>query len=195
MEINQSYLYVLFLVSLSVSCASNCPMSDPANDQLGYHECTKLYNALEAALVENQDNLLQLHANLFPSSSSQPTYAMVSFNVHELNKRRECHMSKGECYSTCWTSSLLLKSVDPSVLSTIQLQLLNLLLQTVGASELTGLCAHLGLELKVNFTVSDDKHKHMIKGIVQDLTSWVSGKAWVRALANSFIHLACKVCT
>ena len=174
MEINQSYLYVLFLVSLSVSCTSNCPMSDPAYDQ---HECTKVYNALEAALVENQDNLLQLHANLFPSSSSQPTYAMVSFNVHELNKRRESYMSEGEHYSTCWTSSLLLKSVDPSVLSILQLQLLNILLQTVGASELTGLCAHLGLELKVNFTVSDDKHKDMIKGIVQDLTSWVSGKA------------------
>ena len=153
-------------------------MSDPAYDQPGYHECTKLYNVLEAALVENQDNLLQLHENLFPSSSSQPTYAMVSFNVHELNKRRrECYMDERDCYGTCWTSSLLLKSVDPSVLSTIQLQLLNLILQTVGASELTGLCAHLGLELKVNFTVSDGKHKHMIKQIVQDLTSWVSGKA------------------
>ena len=67
--------------------------------------------------------------------------------------------------------------MDPSVLSTIQLQLLNLLLQTVGASELTGLCVHLGLELKVNFTVPDDKHKHMIEEILQDLTSRVSGKA------------------
>ena len=120
MEINQSYLYVLFLVSLSVSCTSNCPMSDPGYDQ---HECTKLYNALEAALVENQDNLLQLHANLFPSSSSQPTYATVSFNVHELNEMRsECYnMNERECYYTCWTSSLLLRSVDPSVLSTNRL--------------------------------------------------------------------------
>ena len=86
-------------------------------------------------------------------------------------------MSGRECHYTCWTIYLQLKSVDPSVLSTIQLQLLNLLLQTVGASELTGLCVHLGLELKVNFTVSDDKHKHMIKEILQDLTSRVSGKA------------------
>lgn len=179
MEINQNYLYVLFLVSLSVSCTSNCPMSDPAYDQSGYHECTKLYNALEAALVENQDNLLQLHEILFPSSSSQPTYAMVSFNVHELNESRsECYnMNERECYSTCWTSSLLLRSVDPFVLSILQLPLLNILLQTVGASELTGSCAHLGLELKVNFTVSDDEYKQMIKGIVQDLTSWVSRKA------------------
>ena len=83
-------------------------------------------------------------------------------------------MSEGEHYSTCWTSSLLLKSVDPSVLSILQLQLLNILLQTVGASELTGSCAHLGLELKVNFTVSDDKHKDMIKEIVQDLASRIS---------------------
>ena len=176
MEINQSYLYVLFLVSLSVSCTSNCPMSDPAYDQ---HECTKVYNALEAALVENQDNLLQLHEILFPSSSSQPTYAMVSFNVHELNETRsECYnVGERECYSTCWTSSLLLRSVDPFVLSILQLPLLNILLQTVGATELTGSCAHLDFELKVNFTVSDDGYKQMIEEILQDLTSWVSGKA------------------
>lgn len=114
MGINHSYLYVIFLVSLSVSCTSDCPMSDSAYDQPGYHECTKLYNGLETALVENQDNLLLLHENLFPSSSSQPTYAMVSFNVHELNKKRKrCYISGAECYSTCWTSSLLLRSVGP----------------------------------------------------------------------------------
>ena len=175
MGINHSYLYVLFMVSLSVSCTSSCPLSDSAYDQPGYHECTKLYNGLETALVENQDNLLQLHENLFPSYSSQPTYAMVTFNVHELNKKRKkCYTSGPKCYFTCWTSSLLLRSVDPSALSTLQLQLLNILLQTVGATELTGLCAHLDFELKVNFTASDDKHKYMIKEILQDLTSWVS---------------------
>ena len=185
MGISQIYLYVLFLVSLSASCTSSCPMSDSAYDQPGYHECTKLYNGLETALVENQDNLLLLHENLFPSSSSQPTYAMVTFNVHEFNKKRkEClaYISEAECYSTCWTSSLLLRSVDPFALSTLQLQLLNILIQTVGATELTGLgateltglCAHLDFELKVNFTASDDKHKRMIKEILQDLTSWVS---------------------
>ena len=91
------------------------------------------------------------------------------------SKGEECYLysyKNDECYYTCWTSSLLLRSVDPFVLTTIQLELLNLLLQTVGASELTGSsCVQLNLELKVNFTEND---QNIINEILQDLTAWVS---------------------
>lgn len=199
MRISQSCLLVLLLASLTVSCSSKCPTSDdpslPAYRQPGYHECTKLYSVFEAGLINNQDNLFQLHDTFFPSSSSEPTFAKVSFFMEEINKRVALC-----CPGTCWTSSRLLKSVNPSVLSTLQLQLLNLLLQTVGATELTGLCVHLDFELKgkLNFEVAYTEHFDMMYEILQDLTSWVSGQAWVStyALANSlYTHFICQVHT
>ena len=61
------------------------------------------------------------------------------------------------------------------MLSTIQPQLLNVLLRTVGASELTGSsCVQLNLELKVNFTETDYKSDEIINEVLQDLTAWVS---------------------
>ena len=123
MEINQSYLFVFLLASLSASCTSDCPTTEfygPA-----YRQCTKLYDIFEAALIENRENLFKLHDNLFPSSSSEPPYAVVTFLFRH-----------GEV-QTCWTSSVLLRSVDPIILASLQLRLLNVLLQTVGVSELT----------------------------------------------------------
>ena len=194
MGINQSYLFVFLLGSLSTSCTSKCPMSDdpslPAYRQPGYLECAKLYSEYETALVGNQDNLFQLHENFFPSSSSEPTFAKVSFYIQG-NGLALC------CLGTCWTSSRLLKCVNPSVLSTFQLQLLNLLVQTVGASELTGSCVHLDFELKGNFTIPFFKHSDMIYKTLQDLTSWVSGRARVSAytfqltLHTSPTHFTC----
>ena len=174
MEFNRSYLFVFLLASLNAPCTSNC-FTFERYSQPDYHECTKFYSMFEAALLKNNDNLFELQDNLFPSSSSEPNYAMVSFNVHQSNEsRRECYTGKIHCYDTCWTTSLLLKSVNPFVLYSLQLQLLNLLIQLVGASELTGLCVHLDFELTVNFTGSDSKRNHIINEVLQDLTTWVS---------------------
>ena len=176
MEINQGYLLVLLLAFLSASCTSDCPTraTTPTylKAQLAYDECTKLYNVFETALLNNSVNLFKLHDILFPRSSSEPTYAMVAFH----SKGEECYryyyyFPNSKCYYSCWTSSLLLRSVEPSVLTTIQLQLLNGLLQTVGASELTDSCVQLDLELQVNFTETDHE---VINEVLQDLTAWVS---------------------
>ena len=170
MRINQGYLLVLLLASLSASCTSDCPTTEPYG-QPAYDECTKLYSVFETALLNNSVNLFKLHDILFPRSSSEPTYAMVAFH----SKGEECYRYSyysptSKCYYSCWTSSLLLRSVEPSVLTSIQLQLLNGLLQTVGASELTDSCVQLDLELKVNFTETD----HEPNEVLQDLTAWVS---------------------
>ena len=109
------------------------------------------------------------------------------------SKGEECYLylyKNDECYYTCWTSSLLLRSVDPFVLTTIQLELLNLLLQTVGVSELTGSsCVQLTLELKVNFTEND---QNIINAVLQDLTAWVSS-TYIIALENLYIIIGCQL--
>ena len=170
MVINQSYLFVLLLASLSASCTSDCPTSEPYG-QPAYDECTKLYTKFETALLNNSVNLFKLRDILFPRSSLEPTYVMATFH----SKGAECYRywyNHKECYYTCWTSSLLLRSVAPSVVTVIQLQLLNRLLQTVGASELTDSShAQLDLELKVNFT---ENNQNIINEMLQDLTAWVS---------------------
>ena len=161
MSINKSYLLVLLLAILFTSCNSDCPTATIA----GYHNCSKLYSMLEAALLENQDNLFRLHDVLFPSNSAEPPYAEVYFNISDVN---------GSLYTfSCWTSSIVLKSVEPAILITLQLQLLNQILESVGASKLTELGVSLYFILKVNFTESD-YDGHTVDVILRGLSSWVS---------------------
>ena len=128
-----------------------------------YHKCAKLYSMLERALLANLENQYKLQDRFFPSSSSEPIYVRVKFT---LNNRS---------YSTCWTSSVLLKSVDPSMLSYLQLVLLDTLLATEDISSGPTFFdnAELLFNLTVNSTVSD-YHHHIIIAILQELTSWVS---------------------
>ena len=159
MGTNQSYLFVLLLASLSTSCTSDCPNPDPYFET-GYRKCAKLYIMLETALLANPENLYQLQENFFPSSSLEPIYVSVVF---ELNKH---------FYSTCWTSSVLWKSLDPSVLFFLQIQLLNLLL--VKVDPVPGLFPFSSeLNLTVNSTVSDYS-PYTINAVLQELTTWVS---------------------
>ena len=159
MGTSQIYLCVLLLASLSASCTSDCPNLGPPFERR-YHKCAELYIMVETALLANPENLYQLQDCFFPSSSSEPTSVPVTF---ELNKH---------FYSTCWTSSALLKSVDPSVLSFLQLQLLNILLENLSSGSLLKF-AELFFNLTVNSTVHDYP-RYQIKPILQELTSWVS---------------------
>ena len=175
MGTNQIYLFVLLLASLSASCTSDCPNPEPHFEQ-PFRKCAKLYIMLETALLANPENLYQLQTCFFPSSGSEPTYVPVIF---KLNKH---------FYYTCWTSSVLLKSVDPSVLSVLQLQLLNALLATEDFSSGPGFFDDAGLffNLTVNSTVHDNPYYQIIS-LLQELTSWVSiFECWIRAL--SLVH-------
>ena len=162
MGTNQIYLFVLLLASLSASCTSDCLNLEPYSER-PFRKCAKLYIMLEKALLANPENLYQLQTCFFPSYGSEPTYVQVTF---ALNKR---------FYYTCWTSSVLLKSVDPSVLSVLQLELLNLLLATEDISSGPPFFSDAGLffNLTVNSTVHDNPHYQIIP-ILQELTSWVS---------------------
>ena len=116
MGINQGYFCVL-LASLSTTCTSDCPTKTPYSlAQPPYDECTKLHSMLETALLNNSVNLFKLHDILFPRSSSEPNYAMATFH----SKVEKCYWytyNSEKCHHTCWTSSLLLRSVDSSVLT------------------------------------------------------------------------------
>ena len=166
MRINQSYLLVLLLASLSASyTVSDCPTTE-LHSQPAYDECAKLYNILERALLENPGTLYQLHNHLFTISGSEPLYAVVSF---ELNAEE---WSQGYC----WTSSPLLGSVDPSVLASLQWYLISLLLHSVGAyGQTIEYNVRLSINLKVNFTESDyPDYNNTIRAVLQELTAWVS---------------------
>ena len=168
MGTNQSYLFLLLLASLSTSCTSDCPTLHPYSEP-PYHKCAKLYNMLETALLANPENLYKLQDFFFPSSSSEPIYAQVTFTLNEHHH-----------HSTCWTSSVLLKSLDPSVLSYLQIQLLNLLFELEDPfTELMYINdVELFFNLMVNFTVSD--YSRYINSTLQELTSWVSTlECWV----------------
>ena len=118
---------------------------------------------LETALLANPENLYQLQDSFFPSFSSEPIYAGVMF---VLNKHHH--------HSTCWTSSVLLKSLDPTVLTFLQIQLLNLIFESEEPStEVININdAELFFNLTINSTVSD--YSRYINSTLQELTSWVS---------------------
>ena len=180
-ETNQNYLLALLLVSLCVSCTSDCTTTYPTEEPLydykaPYHdECAKLYSMLETALVQNPDNLYRVYDIFFPSSGVEPTYVNVYFTLYKTPNESSIHAY----YSFgCWTSSIVLKSVNPAILAAIQPNLLNLLLQTVGASELTNKLVYgelLSLGLLVNITLSD-LNPTTVNAVVQDFTLLVSAQ-------------------
>ena len=126
-------------------------------------------------LLESPGNLYKLYNNFFPSSGLEPTYVLVNFYLHKLNDS-----GQNEYYtSACWTSSIVLKSVAPTILASLQPNLLNLLLQTVDASELTTD----GEQLFLNFTMSNwYSDITTLDGVVQDFT------LLVRAIKDLFIE-------
>ena len=160
MRINQSYLLFLLLASLSASCTSDCPIT--------YDNSAKVYSILETALLENPSSLYELHDFFFSSFSSEPVYTKVTYELNGYGG-----------FSSCWTSSVLLRSMDPVILTTLQLQLLNTLLETVGVSDLTAddySGVQLSLELfNVEQYSNDSSCSYMImNAVVPDLTPWVS---------------------
>ena len=162
MRTNQGYLLVLLLASLSASYTSDCPTTEPYG-QPAYDKCAKFYNILERALLENPGNLYQLHESFFPSSGPEPHYVAVLF---ERNEKR--------LWGSCWTSSALLRSVNPSKLASLQPYLMNILLLPVGGGELTN-HDEVVINLKVNFTESDyPDYNATINAVLQELTAWVS---------------------
>ena len=175
-ETNQNYLLALLLASLCASCTSNCPTTSTDEPLYNpYHECAKLYSILETALVENPGNLYKLYDSFFPSSGVEPTYVNVYFTLYKTPNESSIH-----AYSSygCWTSSIVLKSVYPGILAAIQPNLLNQLLQTVGASELTNKVVYgeqLSLGLLVNITVSD-QNLTTVDAVLQDFTLLVSAQ-------------------
>lgn len=165
MGINQSYLFVLLLASLLTLCTSDCPTTAPASinqsTQTLYQECAKLYAVLEAALLENPGNLYQLHYRFFPSSSIEPIHATVDF---ELN---------GQPYEFCWTSSVVVRSVDLSVIVSFQTLLLNALLPIDTSGRRAGVTT-LDLSIKpVNLTESGYSG-YIINAVLKDFISLVS---------------------
>ena len=171
MRTNQSCLLILLLASLSASCTSDCPTTEPYGPPL-YDECAKFYNILEKALLENPGNLYQLHDIFFTNSGPEPHYVEVFFTLNAEEWPQDF----------CWTSSALLRAVNPSKLASLQPYLMDMLLLPVGGGGLTnydvgGLTNYddVVISLRVNFTESDyPDYNATINAVLQELTAWVS---------------------
>ena len=165
MDINQSYLFVFLLVSLSTLCTADCPTTEPTHfnqsTQTPYQESAKLYAILEAALLENPGNLYQLHYRLFPSSSIEPIYAWVYFELND------------QLYDFCWTSSVVFRSVDPSVIISFQTLLLIVLLPIDTSGRRAGTTT-LDLSIKPVNVTECDYPDYIIGAVLKDFTSLVS---------------------
>ena len=165
MDINQSYLFVLLLVSLSTLCTADCPITEPTHfnqsTQTPYQERAKLYAILEAALLENPGNLYQLHYRFFPSSSIEPIYAWVCFELND------------QLYDFCWTSSVVFTSVDPSVIISFQTLLLIVLLPIDTSGWRAGTTT-LDLSIKPVNVTECDYPDDQIDAVLKDFTSLVS---------------------
>ena len=169
MEGSKIYLAASLLSTLYIVCTAYCP------SQLSYKDCSRYYNAVEAALLKDQFNKYQLHEEFFPSSHSEPLYGYVYYNL----------TVNGDQYNMIyfWSSSFILTYINPTALNSLQLRLVEFLLVRTGV--LYG--------SKIEDTVFNPRYRHVrivqltltldlnmdipydaVDTVLMDFTSWVS---------------------
>ena len=140
------------------------------------------------------NNLYRLHEELFPSSHAPPAYGDIIFDVHTPCDPNDPNavwvftdLPCNEHYElvyTHWSSSLLLAHVDPVILGSFQLHLLNLILHTSGTTELSivedrddfGVFRpdRVILRLTLIVNVTDlELPWGIVEPVILDMTSWV----------------------
>lgn len=184
MKGNNIYFAVFLLSTLYAVCSFYCPSS-----QLSYEDCSRYYSEVEAALLKDQLNRYKLQEEFFPSLHSAPLYGFVHY-TNVTDDQDFWHF----CYS--WSSSVLLGYINPTTLSTLQLQLMELLFATTGVYYLSNLYSYFDEVIDAELCFASTKRKHMYnfsivqlnftldldgyipyeaaKVILMDLTSWVS---------------------
>ena len=122
MEGSKIYLAACLLSTLYTVCTSYCP------SQLPYKDCSRYYDAVEAALLKDQYNKYQLHEEFFPSSHSEPLYGYVYYTNLTVNGDQYYNMIY------FWSSSFILTYINPTALNSLQLQLVEFLIVRTGCS-------------------------------------------------------------
>ena len=180
MEGSKIYFTACLLSTLYTVCTSYCP------SQLPYKNCSRYYDAVEAALLKDQYNKYQLHEEFFPSSHSEPLYGHVNYTNLTVNGY--------QLYRTIyfWSSSFILTYIDPTALNSLQLRLMDLLLDRTGvlyhssgdemiSNEAQVRIVQLTLTLDLNMDIPvdesdvfDPSNSNTADAILMDFTSWVS---------------------
>ena len=178
------YFAACLLSTLYTVCTAYCPSS-----QVSYKDCSRYYNAVEAALLKDQYNKYQLHEEFFPSSHSAPLYGYASYtNLTE----------NGDPYDLCipWSSSVLLAYIDPFASNNLQLRLMEFLFVTTGVHYLSNLDNYFSgpgelcyqvlnksapskyhitiVQLTLTLDLDMDIPYEAAEVVLMDLTSWVS---------------------
>ena len=158
------YFAACLLSTLYTVCTAYCPSSQ----QVSYKNCSRYYNAVEHALLNDQFNKYKLHEEFFPSSHSAPFYGYVLYTINLTES--------GDSYDFCiqWSSSVLLAIIDPFTLNNLQLRLMEFLFHTTGMHYLTDLDHYL----------TDLDH------YLTDLYHYIGSYNMCYALQNKYIHNA-----
>ena len=183
----KGYLIAFILTILCAESYSYCPSRvspDEYDNKFRYDDCFKLYRALEVALLENPDNLYQLHEEFFPSSQSTPVYGYVLYDIYY-----DCNYTDFECTLSDeaimqWSSSVLLDYIPTYILNSFQLHLLDVIFDTTGVATLSNSKVNKGtlfqrydasyVYLTLNLTITQPIERRLLTAVLEDLTSWVS---------------------
>ena len=197
------YFSAFLLSTLYAVCSSYCPSS--ISQHLSYKDCFRYYNEVEAALLEDEFNQYQLHEEFFPSSHSAPLYGYVVYA-----NRSDDDPYDIMCFS--WSNSVLLAYVSPYALNNLQLRLMEHLFVTAGVQYVTSLDKIVESDGQCNlntlsYTSTESNIYHntiaqltltlnltmpydVARGILSDLTSWVSSYEYLEYLACYRLHFS-----
>ena len=176
MEGSKIYFAACLLSTLYTVCTSYCP-----SWQVSYKDCSRYYNAIEAALLKDQFNKYQLHEEFFPSSHSEPLYGSAYYNLTV----NGIPVTSYAIISMFWSSSFILTYINPFALNNLQLRLIKLLFVRTGVLYRSSTYYDIFsntvqnysiriVQLKLTLDVDMDIPEKDAKVVLMDFTSWVS---------------------
>ena len=167
--------------------------------------CASLYRRFEKAMLDNENNLFRLHTEFFPPSYASPVYGTVIYDLHvpckpepESGSGNDTLLEPTEIPNSVpcdehfetvlkhWSSSLLLANIDPLILNSFQLHILDLVFNSVGTLELAledeksdySLFKPSQVTVRLKMTIDNVTHwafsLNITNAILDDVTSWVS---------------------
>ena len=154
-------------------------------------------------MLDNKNNLYRLHTEFFPPGYSSPVYGSIIYDVHvpcqsepvsgsgngttKVPNATLCdHDEHFELVLNHWSSSLLLAHVDPLILNSFQLHVVDLIFKTVGTFELAtedeksdySLFKPSQVTVRLKLTIDNVTEwgfaANITDAILEDMTSWVS---------------------
>ena len=157
-------------------------------------------------MLENENNRLRLFMEFFPANFASPVYGSIIYDIHvpckpesisgsgsgdgtllesmETAKSEPCD-EHFETVLKHWSSSLLLANINPLILNSFQLHILDVIFNSVGTLELAledekndyALFKPYQVSLRIKMVIDNDTlwpfSENITDAILEDMTSWV----------------------